>query len=69
MPGRVIEVRVSPGDTVETGDVVVVLEAMKVQMRLLAPRAGIVGTVCVQAGDVVKDQAELVLFGGDVTTA
>ena len=69
MPGRVIEVRVSPGDTVETGDVVMVLEAMKVQMRLLAPRAGIVGTVCVQAGDVVKDQAELVLFGGDVTTA
>ena len=47
---------------IEKDQVLVVLEAMKVQMRLLAPQDGVAGAVRVQAGDVVADQAELVLF-------
>jgi len=55
-------VSVRPGDTVARGDVLLVLEAMKVQMRLSAPRAGVVGTVRVAQGDLVDDGAELVSF-------
>ncbi len=62
MPGRVIDVLIRPGDTVARGDVLLVLEAMKVQMRLSAPRAGIVDAVLAAAGDLVDDGAELVRF-------
>ena len=62
MPGRVIDVLVKPGDSVARGDVLLVLEAMKVQMRLSAPRAGVVDTVRAAAGDLVDDGAELVSF-------
>ncbi len=62
MPGRVIDVLIRPGDTVARGDVLLVLEAMKVQMRLSAPRVGIVDAVLAAAGDLVDDGAELVRF-------
>ena len=62
MPGRVIDVLVAPGQAVARGDVLLVLEAMKVQMRLTAPRAGVVDTVRAAQGDLVDDGAELVSF-------
>ena len=62
MPGRVIDVLVQSGDSVARGDVLLVLEAMKVQMRLVAPRAGLVETVHAALGDLVEDGAELVSF-------
>ena len=62
MPGRVVDVLVRPGDTVARGDVLLVLEAMKVQMRLSAPRAGVVDAVRAAPGDLVDDGAELVSF-------
>ena len=62
MPGRVIDVLVQPGDSVARGDVLLVLEAMKVQMRLVAPRAGLVEAVHAALGDLVEDGAELVSF-------
>ncbi len=62
MPGRVVEVLVRPGDVVARGDVLLVLEAMKVQMRLTAPRAGTVDTLRAAPGDLVDDGAELVSF-------
>jgi len=62
MPGRVIDVLVQSSDTVARGDVLLVLEAMKVQMRLAAPRAGVVEAVRVAQGDLVDDGAELVSF-------
>ncbi len=62
MPGRVIDVLVRPGDSVTRGDVLLVLEAMKVQMRLVAPRNGMVEAVRVALGDLVDDGAELVSF-------
>jgi 3-methylcrotonyl-CoA carboxylase alpha subunit len=62
MPGRVVEVLVRPGDSVARGDVLLVLEAMKVQMRLTAPRAGIVDALRTAPGDLVDDGAELVSF-------
>jgi len=62
MPGRIIDVLARPGDRVARGDVLLVLEAMKVQMRLAAPRAGVVAAVHAAQGDLVDDGAELVSF-------
>ncbi len=53
MPGAVTEIRVAPGDAVAAGDVLVVMEAMKLIFPLVAARAGVVAMVCCNAGDVV----------------
>jgi biotin carboxyl carrier protein len=54
MPGMIVEVLVEVGDEVEEGEVVVVQEAMKMQMQLQAPCAGRVGEVAVHAGTEVE---------------
>jgi biotin carboxyl carrier protein len=50
MAGKVLEVRVTDGDTVNEGDLLFVLESMKMQLEIRAPRAGTVASVRVQAG-------------------
>ncbi len=60
MQGLILKVRVSPGDRVEIGDVVVVLEAMKMQNDIAATRRGAVGAVHVREGDVVTPGTPLV---------
>ena len=62
MPGRIVSLSTERGARVKRGDVLLVLEAMKVQMRLIAPRDGMVGAVHAGAGDLVDDGAELVSF-------
>ncbi len=52
--GLVIKVNVEPGQAVEAGELVVVLEAMKMETNLAAPRAGIVKSLHVKPGDPVK---------------
>ncbi|MCI4357865.1 MAG: biotin/lipoyl-binding protein [Thermoplasmata archaeon] len=54
MPGRVIELRVRDGQRVEAGEVLLVLEAMKMRNEIQSPRAGVVRDVRVSAGDSVK---------------
>ncbi len=57
LPGRIIEVRVKEGDNIQAGDVVIVLEAMKMANEIRAAQAGLVSKVHVQAGTaVVKGQ-------------
>lgn len=53
LPGTVLSVNVKPGDTVKAGDVLLVLEAMKMQNEIVAPRAGTVRDVGVAKGDTV----------------
>lgn len=60
MPGQVRDVRVAVGDEVEMGQTLVVMEAMKMEMRITAPRAAHVKRVLVQAGEVVERGAVLV---------
>jgi 3-methylcrotonyl-CoA carboxylase alpha subunit len=60
MPGKVIKVNVSVGQPVAKGDEVLVVEAMKMENGLRAPRAGIVKTVSVKVGDMVVPGVSLV---------
>jgi biotin carboxyl carrier protein len=59
MPGTVLEVKVSAGQAVKKGDVICVLEAMKMENDIPAPQDGVVASVNVQkgasvaAGDVI----------------
>ena len=54
MPGRVLQVLVQPGDHVDAGDGLLLLEAMKMENRLVAEAAGAVVEVRVSAGDMVE---------------
>ena len=62
MPGNIIEVRVKAGDSIQPGDVVCVLEAMKMNNLIYADRAGIIASVAVTAGQAVDYGAPLVTF-------
>ena len=60
--GLVIKVNVEPGQAVEAGELILVLEAMKMETNVTAPRAGTVKSVHVKPGDPVKMNQLLVEF-------
>jgi pyruvate carboxylase subunit B len=53
MPGKVVRVVAKPGDSVNEGDPILVLEAMKMEMEVTAPVSGTIASVNVSAGDQV----------------
>ncbi len=63
IPGRIASVAVAPGDTVEAGQTLLAVEAMKMQNELRAPRAGTVTRVPVGAGSTVELGDVLVVLG------
>ena len=63
LPGRVVELRVKAGDAVARGDVLAVVEGMKMQHAIRAGRAGRVAQVLARPGELVE--AEAVLFDID----
>lgn len=65
MPGRILQLLATPGDRVQRGAVLLVMEAMKVQMRITAPIPGTVQALRCQVGDLVEDGAELVVVEPD----
>ena len=62
MPGRITEVCVCQGDEVEQGQIVIIVEAMKMENPLKASRSGTVSEVFVQQGDLVEAKAKLILI-------
>ena len=60
MSGKVIDVRVSEGDSVEAGDTLIVIEAMKMEHTIKAVSRGVITGVNFAVGDVVADGAELI---------
>ncbi len=62
MPGSVLEVKVSAGDEIKEGDVLLVLEAMKMENELTASQSGTVSEVLVKKGDTVNSGDPLVIL-------
>ena len=63
MPGNILKVNVTAGQAVKEGDVLVVLEAMKMENEIMAPKAGTVSQVLVSKGSSVNTGAPLVMIG------
>lgn len=63
MPGVILEVNVKAGDAVERGQILVVLEAMKMNNAIKAPRGATIAEVFVAAGQAVGHGEPLVRFG------
>lgn len=62
MIGKVVEVHVAVGDTVEVGDALLIIEAMKMENEILARRSGTIEAIRVSAGDKVEAGKPLLRF-------
>ncbi len=62
LPGVITDIKVNVGDEVKAGDVVVVLEAMKMANNLEAERDGKVTAICVKTGESVMEDTPLVVI-------
>ena len=62
MPGKVLEVTVRPGDRVSKGSLLLVTEAMKMEMQVQAPTEGVIKEVHCKAGDLVEPGDLLIVF-------
>ena len=63
MPGKILDVKVKPGDAVKEGDFLLILEAMKMENEVVAPIKGVVKEVRVNPGDSVNRGDVLVIIG------
>lgn len=63
MPGTIVSVNVSDGQAVKKGDVLVVLEAMKMENEIKSPKDGTVTGIAVNKGESVDTGATLVTIG------
>jgi biotin carboxyl carrier protein len=62
MPGNILKINVSAGQKVNEGDVLIVLEAMKMENEITATKAGTVAQVAVTKGQVVETGSPLVVI-------
>lgn len=62
MPGNILKIQVSQGQQVKEGDVLIILEAMKMENEIVAPKAGSVAQIIVTKGQVVETGAPLAVI-------
>lgn len=62
MPGTILKVNVAPGQAVKEGDVLLILEAMKMENEIMASKSGTVSQVLVSKGSTVETGAPLVVI-------
>ena len=60
MPGNILDVKVAAGASVKAGDVLIILEAMKMENEIVAPQDGTVASINVNKGDTVNSGDVLV---------
>ncbi len=63
MPGMVIRYEAKEGDSVKEGDVLMILEAMKMENSILAPATGVVKQICCKDGQSVQKGDVLAVIG------
>jgi biotin carboxyl carrier protein len=59
MPGLVVTIPVAEGQEVKKGQVLLILESMKMQNELKSPRSGMIGRIRVKAGETVEQKQTL----------
>ncbi|MCR5587002.1 MAG: biotin/lipoyl-binding protein [Lachnospiraceae bacterium] len=59
MPGKILSVKVNVGDSVSKGDVIMILEAMKMENEIVAPADGTIASIDAATGDSVESGAVL----------
>lgn len=69
MAGRVVQVLAKPAQEVKVGDVLIVMESMKMETKILATRAGVVAEVLTKESVVVEEGAPLVMYADEVSKA
>ena len=62
MPGNILKIQVSQGQQVKEGDVLIILEAMKMENEIVAPKTGSVAQIIVTKGQVVETGAPLAVI-------
>ena len=60
MPATVIDIKVAAGDTVKRGDILILLEAMKMELPVRAPGDGRVAAIHCRPGDLVQPETALI---------
>jgi glutaconyl-CoA/methylmalonyl-CoA decarboxylase subunit gamma len=63
MPGTILSVKVKAGDTVKKGQVLCILEAMKMENEIMTGADGVVSSVAINAGDSVNTGQVLFIIG------
>ena len=64
MPGKILSIKVKEGDSVHSGDVLLVLEAMKMENDIVAPKDGTVVSINAKVGDSVESAQVLIGLQG-----
>ncbi len=63
LPGAVLKINVAEGDNIQEGDVLLVLEAMKMETEIKSPKSGVIASIDVSVGDQVKNGQVMVTLG------
>ena len=66
MPGKVLTVMVKEGDKVKKGDLLMVIEAMKMENNILAPSNGVIDKVLAKEGETVDNSSHLIHLTAEV---
>jgi len=65
IPGKIISLNINIGDIVEEGEVLAILEAMKMQNEILAPIKGIIRQINCKSGDSILANSPLIIIEGE----
>jgi 3-methylcrotonyl-CoA carboxylase alpha subunit len=69
MPGKIIGISVAVGDVVEAGAVLMLVEAMKMEHAIRAPKAGKIVAIAFAVGDLVDDGVDLLTLEAEEVPA